>query len=234
MRVWILVLVACAGLSWGVGSAQTSAAAGMEGLGGGGPIPGFLFLDLAELNQVLEAHGYAPLAGGMFLMGGGGFGGVVTGLRFGGLGLSGETRSSKGQKIAALSLGFGGFWLERGILARERYSVSLGVVIGGGGAELYLLHRRSDSFADAVENPPNTYLSREFFAVQTHIGAEFVLLDWIMLKVQVGYLWTLGEDWLQAGVPLAGPPRSLGGPVVQVMIALGGRGPLEEEPTPNE
>ncbi|MFN3346584.1 MAG: hypothetical protein ACK42E_02055 [Candidatus Bipolaricaulaceae bacterium] len=203
-------------------------------LGGGGPLPGFLFLDLAELDQVLQANGYGPLPRRIFLMGGGGFGGEVTGLRFGGLGYGGEVTSFKDQKIATLSLGFGGFWIARGILAREKFSLSVGVVIGGGGAELHLLHRRSDTFVDAVENPPNTYLSREFFAVQTHIGAEFVLLDWIMLKVQIGYLWTFGEDWLQAGVPLAGPPKALGGPLVQVMLAFGGRGPLEEEPLPSE
>ncbi len=200
----------------------------VEGLGGGGPLPGLLLLDLEGLNEKLEANGYAPLAEMVFIMGGGGFGGEVEGLRFGGLGWGGEVSSQAGQKVAKLSIGFGGFMLERGLSSGERYSLALGAVIGGGDAALDLLDHRSSSFDDAVSNPANTSLTRGFFGVQAYAGLEFALLDWIMLKVSLGYLWTFGEPWQQAGLALTGPPESLSAPSVQVMIAFGGRAELGE------
>ncbi len=199
-----------------------------EGLGGGGPMPGLVLLDLAGLNERLEANGYAPLPEMVFVMGGGGYGGEVRGLRFGGLGWGGDATSLRGQKVATLSIGFGGLMIERGLFAGTGYSLSLGAVIGGGGADLDLLDHRSTSFDEAISNPANTTLTRGFFGVQAYAGLELMLLDWIILKVNLGYLWTFGEPWQQGGLPLVGPPENFSAPLVQAMVAFGGRGRLEE------
>lgn len=225
----ILMLVSLISLPLVAVQAQEAVEGPEEGLGGGGPMPGLLLLDLAGLNERLEANGYAPLVEMVSVMGGGGYGGEVRGLRFGGLGWSGDATSLAGQKAATLSIGFGGVMIERGLFAGEGYSLSLGAVIGGGGADLDLLDHRSTSFEDAIRNPANTSLTRGFFAIQTYAGLEFTLLDWIMLKVNLGYLWTFGEPWQQAGIPLIGPPESLSAPLVQVLVTFGGRGTLEEQ-----
>lgn len=199
------------------------------GIGGGGVAATLLFLDLEELNEALLANGYGPLDGIVPLIGGSGFGGELEDLRFGGLGGGGEVSSILGEKLAKLSLGFGGFLIERGLLARKSYSFSMGLMIGGGSAELALLDHRSSSFGDAIANPPNTQLLREFFAVEAYAGVELALLEWVLLKVNLGYLWTFGGPWRQEGFPLPGPPRSLSAPLLQITLIFGGRGRLEEE-----
>lgn len=197
-------------------------------------MPGLLLLDLEGLNQVLLANGYGPLDEMIFLMGGGGFGGLVEGLRFGGLGAGGEVSSILGDKVAKLAVGFGGFMVERGLFSGERYSLSAGAVIGGGGADLGLLDHRSASFEDAIVNPPSVSLTRGFFAVETYVGIDFSLLDWVMVKVNLGYLWTFGEPWKLDGLPLPGPPEKLSAPLIQIMISFGGREGVEEEEGPEE
>ncbi|MCR4404091.1 MAG: hypothetical protein NUW06_02140 [Candidatus Acetothermia bacterium] len=229
-RLAVLLSVVLIGLPLASLGAQEAAPEAEEGIGGGGAMPGVVLLDLAGLNERLAANGYAPLPEMVIVMGGGGYGGEVRGLRFGGLGWGGDATSLQGQKVATFSIGFGGFMVERGLFAGRGYSLSLGAVIGGGGADLDLLDHRSTSFDDALSNPANTALTRGFFGVQAYAGLEFALLDWIMLKVNLGYLWTLGEPWKQAGLPLVGPPESLSAPLVQVMVTFGGRGTLEEGP----
>jgi hypothetical protein len=228
-RQLILLAIVALALSIGLGQAAVKAEEPEGGIGGGGMAGTLLFLDLSALNRVLAAHGYGPLDDTLSLIGGGGFGGTIGGLRFGGLGGGGEVSSVLGEKIAKLSLGFGGFLIERGLFAGERYSLSVGAVIGGGGADLTLLDHRSASFEDAIANPSGTRLTRGFFAVETHFGLEVALLDWIMLRVDVGYLWTFGGSWEQEGSPLLGPPESLSAPLVRFMIAFGGKAKPEPE-----
>jgi hypothetical protein len=231
-RLTILLLVALLSLPLALVHAQEAAEGPEEAIGGGGPMPGLLLLDLARLNAKLEANGYGPLDKMVFVMGGGGYGGEARGLRFGGMGFGGEVSSMSAQRVATLSVGFGGFMVERGLFAGAGYSLSLGAVIGGGGADLDLLDHRSSSFDDAISNPANTSLTRGFFAIQPYAGIEVSLLDWIMLKVNLGYLWTFGEPWKQEGLPLQGPPESFSAPLVQVMVTFGGRATMEEKGSP--
>ncbi|MGQ9477867.1 MAG: hypothetical protein ACUVRH_05205, partial [Candidatus Bipolaricaulia bacterium] len=111
-----------------------------------------------------------------------GFGGLIEGLRFGGL-------------------GFGG------------------AVIGGGDARLTLRDRRPSSFVDAISDPPNAFFTRGFFAVQAHLEVELFVLDWLMLKVNLGYLWAFSEPWKLGQAELPGPPESLSAPLVQVLVS---------------
>lgn len=204
---------------------------GDQGMGGGGFMPGLLFLNLSDLNTVLEANGYAPFEEMIFVMGGGGFGGFIKGPRFGGMGWGGDTSSKLGTRKAQLSIGFGGFLIEQGLLSAERYSFSAGIVAGGGGADLKLLDHHSDSFETAISRPPNTALTRGFFAAEIYGAAEVSLLDWLTLKVYVGYLLTFGGPWEQDGNALPGPPKELGAPIVSFMITFGGK---EEAEQPEE
>jgi len=115
----ILLVLVLASLIAALAQAQEAAEGPLGGIGGGGPMPALLLLDLAGLNQVLLNNGYGPLDNMVFLMGGGGFGGDVKDLRFGGLGVGGEVSSILSQKVATLSIGFGGFLIEHGPILRK-------------------------------------------------------------------------------------------------------------------
>lgn len=198
------------------------------GLGGGGFMPVLLFPNFQELNEALAQAGFGKFDSPLILWGGGGFGGFLAGSRFGGMGYGGDITISSGEKSAQLSLGVGGFVIEQGLVAQERAGLSLGLMIGGGSAELLLIFQKPSSFTEALTTPACTNLSREFFALQPYVSAELFLLDWMFLKVNVGYLFTLGAPWEISGSPVAGPPSQLHTLVLQVFIAFGGKAPLEE------
>jgi hypothetical protein len=193
------------------------------GIGGGGPMPGLLFWDLAQLNTILKAHDYAPLPNSLFMMGGGGGGGLLKGWRFGGGGAGGEASSSLGIKIAKLSVGFGGVLIGYGLSTSDKYDLTVWLLIGGGGAELTLLDHRSDRFEAAISNSPNTVLKRSFFALQPQVTLGLAILKWLSVRLAAGYLLTLGSSWDQAGNELAGPPANFNGWTIQAMFSFGGR-----------
>ncbi|OGF52696.1 MAG: hypothetical protein A2Z21_03775 [Candidatus Fraserbacteria bacterium RBG_16_55_9] len=228
-----LCVVAVAAFCFGLlvmGQEEMPMAMEEEGLGAGGPMPGWIMLDLSGLSTVLEAHGYAPFpTEGMFTMGGGGWGGLLKSWRFGGFGTGGETSSSVGNKAAVLSLGFGGFFLGYGLFSDEAYDVMVGTLIGGGGAELSLLDHRSESFDTAISNPPNTVLKRSFFTLEPQVSVAFTVLKWLSLRISGGYLVTFGGNWDQSGKELVGPPANFNAWMVQVMVSFGGKGDEEEQ-----
>lgn len=194
------------------------------GMGGGGPLGGWMFLDVAELNAALESADYAPLPDGMLLKGGGGGGGLLKGFRFGGYGASGEVYSASGEKRTMLSVGYGGFWLSYGLVSEASYDLAAGVLIGGGGATLKLTDHQPEDFEDAIARPANTILERGYFALRPDVNVGFQLLSWISVNVSGGYLMTFGGDWSHEGTALPGPPASFNTWTVQVMIQFGGRG----------
>lgn len=195
---------------------------GVDEVVGGGFMTALFFLDFATLNEGLTARGFAPFSGPVFLWGGGGFGGARRDLRLGGFGFGGETGARSPEKAALLELGFGGMSLEIGFWSDAHASLSAGVLLGGGGAELRLSHRRPSSFDDALQNPVGSVFTRSFFAFQPFVSVEFYLLDWIFLKAQLGYMLALGEPWEAAGVPTGELPLSLSAPLFQLLVVFGG------------
>ncbi|MCS7240733.1 MAG: hypothetical protein NZ651_05775 [Candidatus Bipolaricaulota bacterium] len=198
------------------------------GIGGGGFMPVFLFPNLQELNEELSQAGFGEFDSPLVLWGGCGFGGFLTGSRFGGMGYGGDITVSSGEKSAQLSLGVGGFVMEQGLVAQERAALSLGLMIGGGSAELLLVFHKPSSFGEALATPASTSLSRGFFALQPYVSAELFLLDWMFVKVNVGYLFSWGDPWEISGTAVAGPPGQLSAMVFQVFIVFGGKAPVEE------
>lgn len=193
-----------------------------EGTGWGGLAPGWVILELKELNELLTSKSYKPFpAEGFFVMGGGGAGGRKTGWRFGGAGTEGEVTTEQGEKVAKLSLSFGGFLAEYVLSSQSEYELAVGVLVGGGGAELRLLDHRSKDIQDAILNPPNVVLERGFFMVHPLAGVQFSLTKWLSLKFLGGYLWTLGENWKQAGKELPGASAGISGWTLQVLLMFG-------------
>jgi len=200
-----------------------------RGLGGGGFMTGFLFPDLSELNMYLTQNGFARLPSPLVLWGGGGMGGLLEGTRMGGAGFGGETQSLLDGKKALISVGGGGFLAERALFSQETFALAFGLMIGGGDAELFLVFREPSSFEDALANPVCTRLRREFFILAPYLSAEFFLLDWAFVKVNLGFMFTFGGSWEANGVSVDGPPAAFHSPVLQFSLHLGGFVPLEEE-----
>ena len=224
----VLSLLAVSGLSQGELAETESESEPIPmdeiGMGGGGALGGWMFLDIAELNRALADAGHAPLPDGLLLKGGGGGGGLLKGFRFGGYGASGEVYSATGSKRAMLSVGFGGLWISYGLVSEASYDLSTGLLIGGGGATLKLTAHQPASFKDAIGRPANTVLDRGFFALRPDVNLGIQMLPWLSLNVSGGYLVTLGDDWSQQGTSLPGPPAGFNGWTVHVMIQFGGRG----------
>lgn len=227
----LAVIVATLGLAWSAVGEQTPSERMEMGIGGGGPLVSLIFLDLASLNGVLEANDYAPLSEEMRFFGGGGGGGLVQGFRFGGFGGNGEVVSvnTENGKRAALSLGFGGFLLSYGLASLGPADLTLGSLIGGGGATLTLTAHRPERFEDAVARATNTVLTRGFFAVQPQTSLGVPVLSWLSLRISAGYLLTVGSDWELDGIELPGPPEHFHAWSVSVMVEFGGRGDGEQE-----
>ncbi len=143
------------------------------------------------------------------------------------MGHCGDISISLGEKSVQLALGVGGFVIEQGFVAQEWAGLSLGLMIGGGSAELSLIFQKPSSLTEALTTPAGTTLRREFFALQPHVSAELSPLDWMFLKVNVGYLFAWGVPWEISGSPVAGPPSHLRALVLQVFIPFGGKAPLE-------
>ena len=95
-----------------------------DGVGGGGPYVGWLSLNLSDLNAVLEQNDYAPFPEGMLVFGGNGSGGMLEGIRFGGGGAGGDVSTRKGDKLAKLEIGYGGFAINWGVVHGDRYDVT--------------------------------------------------------------------------------------------------------------
>ena len=70
--------------------------------GGGGPGLGLFMPDLSEINAFVEGAGFPTFDGDLFLVGGGGRGGVVPGPVFGGAGW--ERGSNRNTEICTLSM----------------------------------------------------------------------------------------------------------------------------------
>ncbi len=192
-------------------------------------MPVLYFLDFSALNAELSAHGFGEFSGPLLLWGGGGFGGLLSGPRLGGMGYGGEISVRRGEKMATLSVGAGGFLAERVLFAAGDLAFGLGLLLGGGGAELELVFRAPSSFEEALATPTSTRLSRGFFALEPYVTLELFFLDWLFFKIQAGYLLALGGGWEAGEFSLGGVPESMSAPLLHFFVSFGGRTSLSEE-----
>jgi hypothetical protein len=218
--IGVLVMVAAAAIGC-TGVAQ-------EGLfvGGGGPMPMLLFLDLADLNAAISNSGYPQINQVLFAQGAGGYGGQLDGLRVGGYGVSGDNRSTLNSRSVSFDLQYGGMMIEKAVDTQEDFSVVLGTLLGFGNLDLQLIGNLPASFEDAVSTPFMSSISKEFLAVQPYIAFESKPCSWMWARFQLGFLWTLADAWTFEEVEFAGPPRTLGGITASLMIRFGGGGPV--------
>jgi len=195
--------------------------------GGGGPGLGLFMPDLSEINAFAEGAGFPTFDDDLFLVGGGGRGGVVPGPAFGGAGWGAWTESETASAHAEYGLGLGGFDLGFAVGGSIRSVLTLGALFGGGAAELVLteyppiIPEQVSPNGIVVKPTRHTYDS-VFFSVAPYVDAEIRLLPWMGLGVRAGYVWTPFElNWADAG-PLDSPFLAPVGPYVRFSVVFGG------------
>ncbi len=208
----------------GLGESET------QFVGGGGPMPTLLFLDLEDLNGTITGAGYPQIDQVLFANGGGGYGGVLDGIRIGGFGVGGSNLSASESRSVSFDLAYGGMIIEKAVQAEDDFTVVLGTMLGFGGLDLRFISNLPETFEDAVSNPFVSSMTKEFFAVQPYIAFESKPFSWMWARFQLGFLWTLADNWSFENAEFAGPPRTLGGLTATLMLRFGGGGqlPLED------
>lgn len=212
-----------------------SAAEPRYGFGGGGPSIGLFMPDLSEINEFVTGIGYAPLDGSLFLIGGGGRGGLVPGPVGGGVGWGAWIESRQGNLHAEYGVGLGGLDVGYALSGNGSSALVVGMALGAGGAELVLTEPPAvqplgaGSHGIIVEPTQQTYDSL-FGFVAPYVDAQIQLIDWIGLGIRAGYLWTPFEfNWSDTG-DLDPPRLALPGIYVRVSVTFGGFGPIDSKP----
>jgi len=225
-----------------IAGALTSAALAEEqeyGFGGGGSGLGLFMPDLSEINAFVEGAGFPALEGNLFLIGGGGRGGVVPGPVFGGSGWGAWIESEHGNLHAEYGLGLGGFELGFAIGGNERSVLSIGAVMGGGGVELILTEYPPVILEDyaprgIVIEPTRQIYDSGFAFVDPYVDMQIQVLAWMGLGVRAGYVLPLFElNWQDEG-PLDAPPLAPSGLYLRLSFVFGGFGSLTSEGVVNE
>ncbi len=197
------------------------------GFGGGGSM--VFFPDLSGVNAFLSENGLDSLSEGFLIGGGGGGrGGVIGGMAFGGMGFGVVAESEGADRSAELVVGAGGFDVGLAVGGNETSVLAVGVVLGGGAAVLDL------SFWDVVPLqggrgivpvPVETReIGRAFAFILPYVSMETQLLAFVGLEVRIGYfLPVVGVDFGD-GVGIPAPSLDLSGPFLGFSLVFGGIG----------
>ena len=180
--------------------------------GGIGYTPGWIFVNLDELNKQLVGFGSGQLStSGFYTSGGAGFiyAGFVPGLRIGGMGFGGSTSESSilngFEREAIYHINGGGLTLEYTLPFIKNIAVSVGAVIGGGSIQIEL-YRNAGNFdwqsmwseissTDSSQNLSRR-LNNSFFLLSPTINIDIPLYRFLSFRLGGGYQFALGENWV--------------------------------------
>jgi hypothetical protein len=197
--------------------------------GGGGYTPGWIFVNLDELNKQLVGFGSGQLStSGFYTSGGAGFIyiGFVPNLRIGGMGFGGSTSESAlldgFEREAIYHISGGGLTVEYTLPFIKNTAVSLGVVIGGGSIQIEL-YRNAGNFdwqslwseiSDVSDSSSNVSrkLNNNFFFLTPTINIDFPLDRFVSIRLGCGYQIAMGNTWtVENDKPLSNVPSDLNG-----------------------
>ena len=175
--------------------------------GGGGYTPGWIFVNLDELNQQLIPFGSGQLSkSGFYTSGGAGFIyiGFVPGLRVGGMGFGGSTSESAFlngfEREAIYSISGGGFTIEYTFPFIKNIAVSVGTIIGGGGIQIELYKNAGsfdwqNLFTEASSNNISRRLINNFFLLTPTLNVDIPFYRFVSLRIGGGYQLAFGKTW---------------------------------------
>jgi len=218
---WLAAVLIAVALAGAVGASEPEYI-----IGGGGAGFGLSMPDLAEINEFVDGAGFAPFGDRMMLIGGGGRGGFVPGPMFGGAGWGAWIESRRGNFHAEYGVGLGGFDMGYGIGGTERSVLTIGAVVGGGGAEVVLTEdpvptNQGIGSRGVVVEPTRQVYDSAFAFVAPYLDVQIQLLDWMGFAVRAGYVLPLFELNGQDQGPLYAPALALAGPYVRVSVVFG-------------
>ena len=173
--------------------------------------------DLSGLNSALDAAEYPALPEAVLLLGQTGTYGFADGPRFGFTLVGGQAASSLGERIARLGLTIGGGVLEWNVPA---VGLSVGLMLGGGYATLSLVDHAPTSFEDAIRIPFRAELEQWLYAIEPSIVAYGTPLAGVSLRLQVGYLFTIGRTWKAEEIAYRYPMEAFTGPTVELSVEI--------------
>jgi len=220
-------------------AAAACAADAQIGFGGGGPGLGLYMPELTQVNAFLEDAGFPQLDGDLLLIGGSGRGGVVPGLTYGGAGWGAWIESDTGTRHADYGIGLGGFDLGYAVGGDAHSVLTLGAVMGGGGAEVVLTEHpvsSSDGWnpEGIIVEPTRQIYDSAFVFVAPYVDMQIRLLPWMGIGLRAGYLLPFLELNGQDDGPLDAPDLALPGTYVRLSVVFGGLADLQSEPLAEE
>lgn len=173
-------------------------------------------LDIDEINTELKNIGLDSFDENIFMTGGGGWVFLGKDIRVGGLGAGGYILSSGKPEIdgatakeVSLSLGYGGFTIEKAFHPFSKSELYFGAMIGGGDATLKLTkwsefltwpeiwNKGYSVESDTSFSNFSTYqtkIDNDFFVLLPTIGFRYNIFRWCAIGANVGYLYTRVDD----------------------------------------
>jgi hypothetical protein len=176
--------------------------------------------DLSSLNEALADAGYGRLPGYAVMFGEETTIGFVDGPRVGLIMTSGSVSSRVDDRIARLSLSFGGGLFEWSVTTAAGSSIALGLSLGGGTSTLTLVDHLPGSFEEALHDPFRAKLDRWLYVIEPSVSALGSPFEWLDLKLRVGYLMTIGCNWKAEEVAYDYAMAGFGGLTVEAGVAL--------------
>ena len=189
------------------------------------PVSALFYLDLSELNGLLEQNGFPKIASAIALAGSWT---RVRAVEWLPLGLSiaeGSVRAERGERRVSLNLFYFSAFADHRWALSERVPALRAFISGGlgvGTATLLLGVRAvtEKNLEKILQTGHDTLLRRIFFSAVPRLGIEFVLTNAITLRASVGYIWAPWSGaWEHFSERVSGPPRDFSGFLVEFTVS---------------
>jgi len=182
-------------------------------------------LKVDNINAKLVEIGLDPFDKNIFLSGGGGWGFIGHGIRVGGIGAGGKVVSrgtpfgGNDTKEVIMSIGFGGFTIEKVFHPFNRSEIYLGTMIGGGNMNIefsqwsenstwnHLWSGYDSTYTDGYRTYQNE-IKTNYFTLLPTIGVRYNIFRWAAVGLNVGYVYTheSQDGWKMNGRTVTGIP----------------------------
>jgi hypothetical protein len=210
--------------------------------GGGGPVPGYLFANLEEINAKVKEMGIGSLSERIVIVGGKGYARIGR-LIIGGGGYGGTTEScgipDGCARYAEVTIAYGGMILGLSHVKAD-YEATAGMLFGGG--SIAVERRRNSKYAvgwgdswdpfdadgpssiDTQDLNIASTVRGDFIALEPFIEIKYWLLPFLALDVSASYLRaTVGEgEWTLDNIRIPDSPETnIGGPSIKIGLHFG-------------
>ncbi len=189
------------------------------------PVSGLFYLNLSDLNSVLQENDFPKLVSPITMTGSWTRVRAVEWLPVGLTLAEGSVGAEHGSRRVRLTLFYFSAFLDRRWTLSERVPALKGFVSGGvgvGTATLLLGQRAmaEENFASVLQTAHDTLLRRVFLSLVPRVGIEFSLTDVITLRASFGYLWSPWSGaWEHFSERVAGPPKDFSGVLAEFTVS---------------